>query len=59
MAKSNTQPDHARPIGESHADKAEPKTAPFDEAALKAWVRREMHLASNGASPAEREMLNP
>lgn len=29
------------------------------EADMKAWVRREIALAANGASEAEREVLNP
>lgn len=29
------------------------------DAELKSWVRRELHLAANGVSEAEREVANP
>ncbi len=39
--------------------KAEAKAASFDEKAIKAWVRAELHLAANGVSEVEREKMNP
>jgi hypothetical protein len=53
MAKTQ-QPDD-KPVGAAHA----PKAAGMTEAELKAWVRREIAMASHGATVEEREVMNP
>lgn len=60
MAKTKTQPD--APAGETPAAAQPVSSAPGDKDTLtviKEWVRREILLAANGASEAEREAMNP
>jgi hypothetical protein len=46
-------------IAAATAPKPREPAASFDDAGIKSWIRREIHLAMNGASEAEREVMNP
>ena len=57
-----TKPAPDAPVGEAYEPAKRASTAPGDKDSLtviKEWVRREIMLAANGASEAEREFMNP